>query len=78
MFIGLLTGLISAPNHTKCVPLSSQRSEIQPTFINLHRNEYNEEFHYYPFTVKLCKCTGICKAPNDLYNKVCVPNKTED
>ena len=26
---------------------------IQPTVINLHPNEYNEEFHYYLFAVKL-------------------------
>ena len=30
-----------------------------------------QEFHYYPFTVKLDRCIGSC-------NKVCVLNKTED
>ena len=58
MFIWLLTGLVSASNHTKCVSLSNQKCEIQPTFINLHPNEYSQEFHYYPFTVKLDKCIG--------------------
>ena len=50
----------------------------QPTLTNLHPNEYNQEFHYYPFAVKLDKCIGSCNTPNDLSNKVCVPNKTED
>ena len=78
MFIRLLIGLISASNHTKCVSLSNQKCEIQPTFTNLHPNECSQEFHCYPFTVKLDKCVGSCNTLNDLSNKVCVPNKTED
>ena len=50
----------------------------QPTLINLHPNEYNQEIHYYPFSVKLDRCAGSCNTLNDLSNKVCVPNKTED
>ena len=47
------------------------------TLINLHPNEYSQEFHYYPFAVKLDKCIGSCNTLNDLSNKLCVPNKTE-
>ena len=36
------------------------------------------EFHHYPFAVKLDRCVGTCNTSNDLSNKVCVPNKTED
>ena len=50
----------------------------QPTLINLHPNEYSQELRYYPFAVKLDKCVGSCNTLNDLCNKVCVPNKTED
>ena len=79
MFIGLLTSLIvNVPSHTKCVYLSNQKCEVQPTFINWHPNEYSQEFHSYPFTVQLDKCVGICNTLNDLSNKVCVPNKTEE
>ena len=39
------------------VPLSNEKYMIQPTFINLHPNEYSQEFHYYPFSVKLDRCT---------------------
>ena len=48
---------------------------IQPHLINLHPNEYSQEFYYYPFTVKLHKCVGSCNTLNDLSNKVCIPNK---
>ena len=78
IFMGLLISILNASNHTKCVSLSRQKCEIQPTLINLHPNEYNQELHYYPFAVKLDRCIGSCNTVNDLSNNVCVPNKTED
>ena len=78
IFLVLLSNKVSGSNHTKCVSLSNQKCMTQPTFINLHPNEYSQEFHSYPFAVKLDRCVGSCNTLNDLYNKVCVPNKTED
>ena len=51
---------------------------IQPTLINLHPIEYSQEFHCYPFAVKLDRCVGGCNTFNDSSNRACVPNKTED
>ena len=51
---------------------------IPSTLFNLHPNEYSQEFHYYPFAFKLDRFVGSCNALNDLSNKVCIPNKTED
>ena len=78
IFIGLLTGIVSTSNHTKCVSLSNQKFVIQLTLINLHPNEYSQEFHCYPFVVKLDRFVESCNTLNDLSNKVCVPNKIED
>ena len=50
----------------------------EPTLTNLHPNEYSRECDYYPFAVKLDKYVGSLNALNDLSNKVCIPNKTED
>ena len=58
--------MVDSSNHTKCVSLSNQKCEIQPTY----SNEYNQELHYYPFAVKLDKCAGSCNTLNDLSNKV--------
>ena len=58
MFIVMLTNIVNASNHTKCVSSSNQKCEIQPTPINLNPNEYSQELHYYPFSVKLDKCDG--------------------
>ena len=43
IFIGLLTGIVSASNHTKCVLISSQKCMDQPTLINLRLNEYSQK-----------------------------------
>ena len=78
IFAGLLTGILNASNHTKCVSLSNQKCMIQPTLINLHPDEYSQEFHNYRFAVKLDWCVRNCYPLNDLSNKVCVANKTGD
>ena len=59
IFIGLLTGIVSSSNHTKCILLSSQKCVIESTVINLHPNEYSQKFHYYPCVVKLDKCVKV-------------------
>ena len=41
VFIGLLSSIVNASNHTKCVSLSSQKCKFQLTLINLHPNEYS-------------------------------------
>ena len=51
---------------------------IQALLINLHPNEYSQEFHYYPFAAKLDRCVGSFNSLIELSNKVCIPNKTED
>ena len=50
--------------------------KIQPTLINLHPNEYNQELNYYPFAVKLDKCAESCNNHNDSSNIVCVIQET--
>ena len=65
IIIVLLTSIVNASNYTKSVYLSDQKCEIEPTFINLHPNECNQEFQHYPFTVKLDKFVGIFNTLND-------------
>ena len=51
MFIVLLGSIVNASTHIKCVYLSNQKCEIQPTLINLYLNEYSQEYHYSPFAI---------------------------
>ena len=71
-FIGLFTSLVNGSNHTKCILLTNQKYMIQPTLIDLHPNEYSQEFHYYSFLVKLDRFVGSCNTLNDLSNKLCI------
>ena len=72
IFIVLQSSIVNPSYHTKFVSLNNQK------VINLHPNKYSQEFHYYPFAIKLDRCVGNCNTLNNLSNKVCVPNKTED
>ena len=58
MFIVLLSSTVNASNKKKCVLLSNQKYEIQPTLINLNANEFSQEFHYNPFVVKIDGCAA--------------------
>ena len=71
IFTGLLTGLVNGCNHTKCVWLGNHNCMTQSTLLNLHPNEYSQEFHSYPFAVKLDRCVGSYNALNELSDKVC-------
>ena len=57
--------IVNGSNHTKCMSFSNQKCMIQPTIINLHSNEYSQEFHNYPFAVKLHRYVGSCNSMND-------------
>ena len=78
MFTVLLNNIVNGSNQTKCGSLSNQKYMTEPTFINLHQNESRQTSHNYSFMAKLDWCVGSCNTLNDLSNKVCVPNKTED
>ena len=77
-FAMLLTNLVSASNHTKCMSLSNQKCMTQPTLINLHPNEYSQELRYYLFAANLGRCGGSCNPLDDLSSRVCVANETVD
>ena len=77
IIIGLLTSLVNASNHTKCVFVTDQKYTLQPTSINVHPNEYNKGLRYYPFEVNLGRVSEV-NTFTDLSIKVCVLNKTED
>ena len=74
----MLNNIAKGSNYTKCVSLNNQKCMIRSNLINLHPNEYSQEFLYYPFAVKLDRYVRSCNTLNDLSNKICAPNKTED
>ena len=61
----LLISITNTSNHKNCVSLSNQKYVTQPPFTDLCPNEYSQEFHYYPFAVKLDRYAGSCNTFND-------------
>ena len=56
--------------------IQNSKFKIHLTLTNLHRNEYSQVLHYYPFLFNLDTCVRICNTLNDLTNKVvCVQIK---
>ena len=73
-----LACIFNTPDHTKFISLNNEQCMTQYTLINLDPNEHIEGLCYYTFAVNLDRCMGSCDTLNNLSNKVCVPNKTED
>ena len=65
-------------NVTLNVSLSNPKCTSWPTFINLHPSENTLGLCLCLFAVGLGRREASCNTLNDLSNKVCVPNKTED
>ena len=61
LFLIIISCIVSASNHTKCISLRNQQCTTQATVINLHPNEYTQGLRYFSFAVNLDRCTGSCK-----------------
>ena len=68
-FLGL-TILSNFTNSLDCVSMENQECKIRPEIININSN--NPIF--YPFSIKINKCSGNCNNINNPYAKICVPD----
>ena len=68
-------GLTILSNFTKatslnCISMKNQECKTRPQVININSN--NPIF--YPFSIKINKCSGNCNNINNPYAKICVPD----
>ena len=68
-----LSSLVSA-TPLRCISLKNQECKVRPKIADINSN--NPIF--YPFSVKINKCSGNCNSINDSYAKICVPNTVKD
>ena len=61
---------ISGVNSLKCVSTNNQERKVTPEIININNNEPT----FYPYSIKVNKCSGSCNIINDPYAKLCVPD----
>ena len=68
-----LSSLVSTTS-LNCISMKNQECKVRPEIININSN--NPMF--YPFSIKINKCSGNCNNINDLYPKICVPDVIKD
>ena len=69
------TGLTILSNFTNtnflsCISMNNQACKARPEIVNVNSN--NPIF--YPFSIKISKCSGNCNNINDPYARICVPD----
>ena len=52
-------------NPLKCVSMNNQECKIRSETINVNSNEPS----FYPYSIKINKCSGSCNSINDPYAK---------
>ena len=71
MFFGCnVSGVNSLNAVPKCISMNNQECKIRPEIININSNEPL----FYPYSIKVNKCSGSCDNINDPYAKLCVPD----
>ena len=71
MFLGCI---LSKVNSLKCVSINNQECKVRPEIININSNESS----FYPYSVKISKCSGSCDNINDPYANLCVPDVSKN
>ena len=66
--LGLTVLSSSITGALNCVSLNNQKCKVRPKIIDVSSN--NPIF--YPFSVKINRCSGNCNSINDPYTKICV------
>ena len=76
MFLLGLTILLNFTNATllNCISMKSQECKTRPEVININSNNHI----FYPFSIKMNKCSGNCNNINYPYAKICVPDVIKD
>ena len=54
----------------ECISMNNQECKARPKTINVNSNEPV----FYPYSIKVNKCSGSCSNINDPYAQLCVPD----
>ena len=69
-------GNLSNVNPLECISIKNQECKVRPEIINFNSNSNTPIF--YPFSIKINKCSGNCNNINSPYAKICVPDAIKD
>ena len=74
VFVLGLTILSNITNALDCILMKNQKCKVRPEIISINSN--NPIF--YPFSVKINKCSGNCNNINDPYARICVSDTVKN
>ena len=57
-----------------CVSLKNQECKVRPKIVDID----SDNPLFYPFSIKVNKCSGNCNNINNPYAKICVPHTVKD
>ena len=60
-------------NPLECISMKNQECKVRPEIVNINSNDPI----FYPFSIKINKCSGNCNGINDPYAKICIPDITK-
>ena len=72
--LGLTVLSNSITGAVNCVSMNNQECKVRPKIVHINSN--NPMF--YPFRIKVNKCSGNYNNINDPYAKICVPDTVKD
>ena len=67
-------GNLSNVNSLECVSMKNQECKVRPEIVNINSNDPI----FYPFSIKINKCSGKCNNINNPHAKICVPDVIKD
>ena len=72
--LGLAVLSSSITGALSCVSMSNNECKVRPKVVDINSN--NPMF--YPFSIKVNKCSGNCNNINDSYATICFPDTVKD
>ena len=61
---------LSYVNSLECISMNNQKCKARPKIINITNNDPV----FYPYSIKVNKCSGSCSNISDPYAKLCIPD----
>ena len=74
VFVLRLTVLSNFTNALDCISMKNSECKVRPEIISINSN--NPMF--YPFSIKINKCSGNCNNINDPYARICVSDTVKN
>ena len=61
---------LASVNPLECVSMKNQECKVRPEIVNIASNDPV----FYPFSIKVNKCSDNCNDTSDPYAKICIPD----